>query len=402
MRAGVLARQRGGGPGGGSHFRGWRLMNPQLSLLALAFLQRAAGGMRYLPVHPLLRAIGWLSSLTAIWTAAGALGAWSPLWPAILLAALVAMLDCRRPPVLLCAAADLAVLAFCGLLSTGSSGLVEMLLPAIPLALAGCGVDRLMERSRQGLAASCLVLPGLLCLLIGLVGPSIPGGSPSALAGAALRMGLAPAGEGRRITLSTGAAAWLEMPAAGGPRLGALFLHGARPHGSRQPAAFQVRRALLEAGLVVLSVDHPGYGASPVPPADSDLSAWDPLPTGEAALLALRKVSGVEGVIVVGHLTGAIDALRLLAADRTLSGAVLLGPEFPDRQRETGTLGYSRFHSDRGMEKRISWRLYRRISRSFYDPEETVARLPAVHAPLLFVTFEEDDESTAAARDRLY
>ena len=67
-----------------------------------------------------------------------------------------------------------------------------------------------------------------------------------------------------------------------------LLTHEAAERNAAELAALpQPPQALLEAGLVVLSVDHPGYGRSPLPSGDAGLAGWDPLPTERAGLAAL-------------------------------------------------------------------------------------------------------------------
>jgi pimeloyl-ACP methyl ester carboxylesterase len=216
-------------------------------------------------------------------------------------------------------------------------------------------------------------------------------------------LGLGTLNRGHRIVLETGAIAWLDYPGGKAPYPGAVFFHGAHPKGSIESSALVVRRALLDAGFVVLSVDHPGYGESPVPEPKNDINAWDPLPTDLAALRTLRTINNVDAnrVLILGHSAGTYEVFRVLQTLPNISRAVVFGASLNDPEERDG-YWYERFHSDRRMHDRIPNSLFNQIRARFYDNGRAVPRLDPRHAPVLFVRFGLEWPHLAATRDNLY
>lgn len=257
-------------------------------------------------------AVGWIFCTVAAWMAAGAAGAWFPLWPALVLGCIV--------------------VALAGLFSIPPLGLGPLMGTVVVVAVGGYAVDSLMDRFEKPVRVA-MVLLLLLAGSVTLQASSHAAGHVRSFAKGLvynglipiLHIGVASPRTGDRVVLETGAVAWLEYPAGKGPFPGALFFHGAHHEGSQQPAAIIIRRALVGAGFVVLAVDHPGYGESPVPHPASDVAAWDPLPTARAALKTLRSRPDVDRLFALGHSMGAADVLRLLSVEPSLHGAVLLG-----------------------------------------------------------------------------
>jgi len=339
-----------------------------------------------------------------------ATGALTPPWPALIAGVLAAILDDRRNTKALQIGLDAGGVIVSGVLSLPPLGPAVLAGGATAMAVLGLAVDRAYARAplslRIGLptAAASLLLAAFLhsrdsrrfvADLIIHVSPHV-GLSPR----------WAPAAE--RVALSTGAIAWLERPGGVGPRPGALLFHGAHWLGSHQHAAIIIRRALLDAGFTVLSVDHPGYGASPVPDLDADVDGWDPLPTAVAALQRLRSQADVEAVVVLGHSMGSGDVLRLLAADvegsadaDAVRGAVLLGALLHTRQSRD-EYWYGRFHDDRQLRDRLSPERVKEIRARYYDNDRLVRTLAPSHAPILFVRFGREHAAVVATRDALY
>lgn len=233
--------------------------------------------------------------------------------------------------------------------------------------------------------------------LVGLFGKVLFEMGPNPL----LNIAVAPECTGDRIVLKTGAIAWLEHPRHKGPFPGALVFHGSHPDGSDQKAACILRRALLQAGFVVLTIDHPGYGESPVPSSDGGVGVWDPLPTALAAFKTLRSNPDVGRIIAVGHSMGANDVLRLLSVEKQVAGAVVFGAGLPDGKAQD-EYWYERFHRDRRMQRRISRNLVLWIRHRFYDNGHLVQNLPLDHPPIEFVRFGFEHSNIKAKRDRLY
>jgi pimeloyl-ACP methyl ester carboxylesterase len=316
---------------------------------------------------------------------------------------IAALIDFRSRSTELRIGGDIIVVALAGLFSIPPLGLGPMMGAVIAVAGAGYAVDSLMVRSpKPARIVNFLVLLFIACVVTGMATSrpvahvrsfgemlSSTGLTP------AFRVGLTPMVAGNRVVLETGAVAWIEYPAGKGPFPGALVFHGNHPDGSRQPSAVILRRALLDAGFVVLSVDHPGYGESPSPSPDAEIAEWDPLPTVLAAFKTLRATPAVKGLLVVGHSMGTADVLRLLGAEAHVDGAILFGGSL-NRPR------YNRFHKLRQMRNYISKEKYREIHWRFYDRGRKVEALSPDVAPILFVRFGFEHSNGVATRDMLF
>lgn len=412
----------------------------QALLLVGAGLARAGGAAlretrpagphepRAAPARTLGRLVGWPLCLLGSWLAISAAGAWFPVWPALALGLAGALLELAvdvgrgrvvegagrpRPAGTAEAAggvpsarrtlrvgADLLLVLAAGLASVPPLPLLPLLGLALVIAGLGWGVDRAAGRlpGRPRLAAA-VVLP--LLLAAGYHALARGGDGLRSMFEVWPHVGVTPSCEGERITLSTGAAGWMDRPPPETPSTAALVFHGANPAGSRQPAACVLRRALATTGLLVLSVDHPGYGLSPPPGADAPVSGWNPLPTGRAALDRLRERDGVRNVLAIGHSMGAGDVIRLLETEPPLQGAVLFGAGLkePDACDE---YWYGRFHEDRGLAYRVPPERWCEIMRDVYALEPRARDLPGGHPPLLFVRFGIEWPDLAGNRDSLY
>lgn len=382
-------------------------MSGTIVLLVGALILRASGaavrvGGNRLPVH----AVGWVLSAASAWMVAGAAGAWFPLWPALALGAIGGIVDSRLNRRELWIGADIVIVILSGLFSIPPVRFSRLAGAAVGAAGAGFVLDSLLIRSSKRVrTAICLLLP-VACLAIGMIRPF------AVIEGARfarnmlrqnmwLHIGLTPAHAGERVVLDTGSVAWLERPLGKGPFAGVLFFHGAHPDGSRQPSAIVLRRALLGAGFVVLSLDHPGFGESPAPSLDADVGAWDPLPTALAALRTLGAVPAVGGIALAGHSMGSTDVLRLLSVKPRLRSAVVFGAALRDPS-ERVEYWNERFHTDRRMHQRASQGRVFEIRRRFYNNGRIVKTLPEDHAPILFVRFGLEWSDIVATRNALY
>jgi pimeloyl-ACP methyl ester carboxylesterase len=216
-----------------------------------------------------------------------------------------------------------------------------------------------------------------------------------------IHVGMAPVNKAERISIGNGVVAWLEYPPGKGPFPGAINFHGANSSGSMQPASTILRRALLHAGFVVLSVDHPGYGHSANPDSGANINAWDPLPIVLNAYSKLRSLPYVDGIIACGHSMGTTDVLRLLNAKVELRGAVLFGASYTDPSvREE--YWYNRFHNDRGITIRLTRKKVLEIRRKFYYGWPLIKTLSNNHPMILFVRFGIEHADIIAMRDDLY
>ncbi len=388
-------------------------MSGSTLILFVAVLLRACGAaIRTNSDRLPARTMGWVLSTTAAWVAAGAAGAWFPVWPVLLLGVVGAFVESGANRRQLWIGADVVVVAVSGVLSIPPLPLWPLLGTVVAVAGAGFVVDSLVNRSLKPVRIATL---SLLLVLAACVGNGVMAPRPVAHVRSfsqmllrmrlipAFRIGVAPAFGGERVVLETGAVAWLEHPAGKGPFPGALIFHGAHPNGSRQPSASILRRALLDAGFVVLSVDHPGYGESPAPSPDANVAAWDPLPTVLSAFKSLRSMRDVDRIVAFGHSMGASDVLRLLSTQPKSINGVIFGAGMPDlRKMKSNHYWYRRFHIDRRMRRRISPDLFLEIRRRFYDNSRIVQRLPSDHDPIIVVRVGFEHSNIEATRDMLY
>ena len=221
-------------------------------------------------------AVGWIFCTVAAWMAAGAAGAWFPVWPALMLGFIGALVDLRLNRRGVWTGADIIVVALAGLFSIPPLGLGLLMGTVVVVAVGGYAVDSLMDRFEKPVRVAMVLLLLLAASVTLKAGSHAVGHVRSFAKGLiytglmpVLHIGLAPSRMGDRIVLETGAVAWLEYPAGKGPFPGALFFHGAHHEGSRQPAATIIRRALLEAipsppfGYRELSFNANGGGAIP-------------------------------------------------------------------------------------------------------------------------------------------
>jgi pimeloyl-ACP methyl ester carboxylesterase len=302
--------------------------------------------------------------------------------------------------------ADIVVVALSGFFSIPSVEFRHIVGAAIAAAAVGFALDSLLIRSSQRVQTAVWGLPLVACMAIVLTKPLTAHHRfrlrlnvlhPNRI----LHLGLAPVHKGDRIVLETGAVAWLDRPSGQGSFPGALVFNGADPDGSGQPAAIILRHALLDAGFVVLSIDHPGFGESPPPSFDAEIDAWDPLPAVLAGFKVLRATPGIGGIFAFGHSMGSTDVIRLLSVESNLNGAAVFGAALVDPSK-IDEYWYNRFHSDRRMHKYISHDQVVEITRRFYDIGSIVKNLPPDHAPLLFVKFGLEWPDIVATRDSLY
>jgi pimeloyl-ACP methyl ester carboxylesterase len=305
-------------------------------------------------------------------------------------------------------AVDAFLVLVCGLLSIPSMPLGLLIISSVSIAIVGFGIDLLVVQFPKPVRIVAILLP---VFAIGILAMITPGEFKKAFRESRrlpynrlVHLGLiVPMETGNRIVLETGAVAWVDYPRGEGPYPGALFFHGAHSKGSRQPAALVVRRALRDAGFVVLSVDHPGYGESPILGVKSDVNTWDPLPTDLAALRTLRNMKMVDKkrILVLGHSAGTYEVFRLLRSLPDVVGAVVFGASL-NYPKERDEYWYERFHSDRRMQVRIPRGLFEQIRTRFYDNGRAVPEMDPRHAPVLFARFELEWPYLAATRAIVY
>ena len=347
------------------------------------------------------RFIGWLFCALAGWLASGAAGAMWPMWlvaPIAIAGTLFATGRYRRAGWL---AGDAIIVLMCGLLAIPALDAARLAAAAAAFVGLGLMADFAAGRIRAhrwvaaGAVAACTALT---------IGATWTGRGTARLLLTAVPAGMIlpnTVPDAERVALRTGGIAWYDRPRSSPPIAAALLLHGGNEMGSNQPTAIVLRRALVDAGVAVLALDHPGHGETPVPAVDAPVEAWDPLPNALAALTWLRQTSGAVRVIAVGHSLGATDVLRLLASGAKVNGAMLFGAGLRGPS-DHDDYWYGRFHTDRRMTKTISRETWREIRDRYYDPSVFQAHLPGDHPPIRFVKFDKEHDNVVATRDAYY
>jgi hypothetical protein len=284
------------------------------------------------PLKPHLQLLSGVWLGVAAWVAGALLQAWVPIWQmlaiGIVLAASTAALRARFAiewqPV-----ADLLVIAAMWPLSVIPVHAVHVIAAGIAFAAGGFAVDRLTTRLGPRLQPMLLALPVALVMVVGWQVRQ-PGDFGSRLLALdplfPFRLVLAAPSAGAQVPLEQNTAAWLLRSPAGHARGTAIVLHGNHQLGSRQPSSIALHGALVRAGYDVLSVDHPGFGATRAPEANADWRAWDPTagPTQALSYLLRTNPSQLFETIVVGHSMGVDVALKFVADTLAVRAFVLI------------------------------------------------------------------------------
>jgi pimeloyl-ACP methyl ester carboxylesterase len=353
--------------------------------------------------------IGGLWLGLAGWAAGAVLEAWAPMWQMLIVGVALSVLSGAVPlqfrryarP-----AADFLTIALLSVLSVIPVQLENVIAAAFVFAVAGFVVDWIRSLISPRLSPLLLAMPAVLVLLLA-VQVRQPGNFGSRLLAEdpwfPLRVALVVPAAGDRLPLQGRTAAWLlENPVDEEEERGtAIVLHGNNRLGSQQPSGVMLQGALMRAGYDVLSVDHPGFGASPAPPASAHWSAWDPTSGALEALRYLRShdESALE-TIVVGHSMG-VDVALKLAADRASAGAVYLWGGSLDRP--SGPNWVSGFHRERNIPCCLPPDSLNKIRDEFYGGgDRFAAELPADHAPVHFVSFGIEHADVTRDREPLY
>jgi pimeloyl-ACP methyl ester carboxylesterase len=377
-------------------------------LLVGAFLLRAFGAAARNTKFAAAYYTGWLLCAVAGWLVASASGALSPVWLVFVLGFGAALIDFRRSHQKIWSGVDAVVVLSAGLFSVLWVDWIVLLWFALLATGFGFTIDLAIRRFSKRLtvrAVATMMVITFLGLVVGAAQFSYPTHPRLLLSmlynGGFLHAGILPVTDGERIVLATGAVAWLERRSLRGPFPGALLFHGADAEGSRQSSAIVLKKALLDAGFVVLSVDHPGYGESPVPAPVSKVSAWDPLPTGLAALETLQSVPNIDKIYAMGHSMGSTDVLRLVNIEGGLTEAMVFGGALSGYPANMDDYWYKRFHTDRRMRDYISRDTFIKI-REQYGLRKVLDGVTSDHVPIEFVRFERDWPDIIGGRDALY
>jgi len=345
---------------------------------------------------------GWLLCCTGGWLAAGAAGAWSPVWPVLILAALGTLAERTRHRRGARVLGDLAVAVTTGLSSIPPLSPAMLLALVVGVGLYGVGVDRIFSRVPGKIViVGTVVLVAVLASTAALAFDRISARSEHLGAGLILSTGVSAGFSGERMDLDDGLVVWLNRPAGAGTFPGVVLFHGNDLRGSHQRSACILRRALVDAGMVVLAVDAPGYGESRPHRLDAPVDAWDPLPHCRLALSVLRSRPYVGKIILVGHSMGCGSVLSLLADSADSAGGVLLGASLGS-PGENERYWYERFHWGRAPGERMPIEKWRELCRRFRNARKSVESLPEDHAPILFGRFGLEHDDIRSTRDAFY
>jgi pimeloyl-ACP methyl ester carboxylesterase len=113
----------------------------------------------------------------------------------------------------------------------------------------------------------------------------------------------------------------------GSRRPAVLLLHGLTPDGNDLPLYHVLASRLADEGFFVLALDFAGYGDSDDPYALGTEAALDTRRDVRAALDLLGVLPAAsEGVTLLGHSMGAIEAMQVGLADPRVGTVVALGP----------------------------------------------------------------------------
>jgi pimeloyl-ACP methyl ester carboxylesterase len=364
-------------------------------------------GQSYPAVPWYLRLVSGLWLGLALWAAGAVLQTWVPLWQALVLGiafaalgAAIVRLTRSNVQFLL----DLLAIGAVAGLSVIPVRPAPVALGAVAFATTGWVLDRMTRRlarpAQQALLAAPLLLVAVLSLKVWQsddFGTRLwhqDGEFP-------LRLALVAPAPGRRITLPSGSVAWLLSNPDAHPRGLAILLHGNHPLASHQPAAVALQGALERSGFDVLSVDHPGYGDSPLPSVQADSSAWDPTIGPKEALAYARSIAEPTRTVVIGHSMGVDSTLQWLRDGADVSGAYVFGGSI-DGQGPTEAW-VETFKTQRRVPCCMSPATARSIHDRFYPGANLfAASLPARHPSIYFVRFGIEYPDVAQVRGTLY
>ena len=187
----------------------------------------------------------------------------------------------------------------------------------------------------------------------------------------------------------------------------AIFFHGADSAGSMQSTARSLFKSLLMLDIRVFAVDHPGFGASPIPENSQQPDAWDPAGL-TAAVEQKMRLQGCASRYVIGHSQGSTEALRLLSdADSDFDAFVVMGAGLFDKDAATDEYWYDRFHSDRRILERLRFEDWRVLRDRFYlneayckDTDLAQNRKNTNH--LIYLVFSNEHANLARTREQLW
>lgn len=387
------------------------LLTDCIGIVLIVVFRAGCFGFTRRPVEMRVRLIWGLWLGLAVWCVGALLQAWVPLWQVLLLGLAVSALVGMLPPKRALggtAVADLVAVSALGPLSVIPVGTSSLFYAAALFTATGVALDKLTGRMSPPLRRGLLALPAVAVVLVGITvtqvkdfGWRLLAQQPQFL----LRLALVAPSPGARADLASDCGAWILRTPIQTPRGTAILLHGNDPLASRQPAALALQGALLRAGYNVISIDHPGYGATPLPNANAGWEAWDPTICPAQALnyLHFQKSTLAPAAIVVGHSMGVDVALSLgVSRGAGIRAEYLFGGSI-DRPQDPDNGWIKEFFQQRRTPCCMSLQTIRRVRDEFYSGADRFAlALPPGHPAVHFVRFGIEYEDVARVRDLLY
>ena len=359
------------------------------------------------PVRTSVQLLSGLWLTLAAWCIGALLQAWVPLWQVLLVGLGLRALVRALPPKMslqASAMADFVAVAALWPMSVIPVSTARLFAAAAVFTAGGLALDELTERMTPPTRRGLLAFPAIILLLLGITvtqvkdfGWRLLAQQPQSL----LRLALVVPNPGERADLEPDCGAWILRTSLHTRRGAAILLHGNDPLASSQPAALALQGALMRAGYDVISVDHPGYGATPLPNASADWKTWDPTLCPARALRSANRTSAPT--IVVGHSMG-VDVALGLAVNRSadIQAEYLFGGSI-DRPRDPDNGWMKEFFQQRRTPCCMSLQTMRRVRDEFYSGADRFAlALPPVHPIVHFVRFGIEYEDVARIRDALY
>jgi pimeloyl-ACP methyl ester carboxylesterase len=361
------------------------------------------------PAEVWLQLLSGLWSGLAVWCVGALLQAWIPLWQVLLLGLASSVAAGALPATLSVqarAAADFVAVAALWPMSVIPVNTVSLFTAAAVFTAAGLALDKLTWRLSSLMRRALIVFPAIVLVLLGITvtqvkdfGWRLFAQQPQFL----LRLALVVPNPGAHLQLASDCGAWILRTQA--PRGAAILLHGNNPLASRQAAALAMQGALLRAGYDVISIDHPGYGATPLPDANADWKDWDPTICPAQALnyLHSRNNARPPATIVVAHSMG-VDVALGLGVDRgaDIQAEYLFGGSI-DRPKDPDNGWIKEFFQQRRTPCCMSLQTIRRVRDEFYSGADRFAlALPPDHPVVHFVRFGIEYADVARVRNALY
>lgn len=384
-------------------------------VLVIAFRTGCFGVTRG-PVEAWVRLLWGVWLGLAVWSVGSLLQAWVPLWQVLLLGLVLSALAGSLPAEMARqgrAAADFIAIGALGPLSVIPVSTASLFAAAVVFTSAGLVLDKLTGRLSPRMSRRLLALPAVVLAMLAITvtqvkdfGWRLLAQQPQFL----LRLALVAPNPGARVHLESNCGVWMLRTRT--PRGTAILLHGNDPLASKQAAALAMQGALLRAGYDVISIDHPGYGATPLPGFDADWKAWDPTICPARALNNLRSEAGTRhspnparapATIVVAHSMG-VDVALELAVRRSadIQAEYLFGGSI-DRPKDPDNGWITEFFQQRRTPCCMSLRTIGRVRDEFYSGADRFAlALPPDHPVVHYVRFGIEYDDVAQIRDVLY